>query len=213
MTSNFFKLKERFFKAKDIFMVVAKFGSIREAFCARYRCAPQDFDKKLFFKSLRLPARIISWLTGWYRPQSFNIDISLIQVIGDSRSEFEVNNRLAEFQDWNRLDRSFRRNWLKIRVSNARVKKVLQSFYPELIPVVRKTEVIYVPKSEKDGPRSSGAVQRRNQKPVVDETPTETPTETLEQKVLRLTEENTVLLAILKRDGEALEKFREGRRN
>lgn len=138
------------------------------------------------------------WFTSWFRPSSFHIDLNLIQIIGDSRSEFEVNNRLAEFQDWNRLDRSFRRNWIGIRVSSVKMREVLQSLYTELIPVVREREVMYVPKYEKDGPIISGAVHRRNQKPVV----VETPTETLEEQVQRLTLENKLLLELIRRDGE-----------
>lgn len=110
------------------------FSDVRMAFCHRYRCRPEEFERKLFRKSLRLHARLLMPFLGWFRPHTFNADWSLVETVGRSRNANEVEDRLSEFRDWNLIDRSRRRRWIGLRISPSRMRSVVRPLLKSLDP-------------------------------------------------------------------------------
>lgn len=113
----------------------SKPANVREAFCRRYRCKPAEFERKLFFKSLRLHARLLMPFLGWFRPHSFNADWSVVEVMGRVRTATEMEERISEYIDWNLIDRSRRRRLLFLRVSPSKLRRLVTPLLKNIQPV------------------------------------------------------------------------------
>lgn len=115
----------------------ATFRNIREAFCHRYRCPPEDFERKLFRKSLRLHSWLLMPFLGWFRPHTFNADWSLVETVGRCINAGEIEDRLSEFRDWNLIDRSRRRRWILLRISPACMRATVRPLLKNLDPAAK----------------------------------------------------------------------------
>jgi hypothetical protein len=71
---------------------------------------------------------------GWFRSHTFNADWSLVESMGSAQSRSEVEDRLAEFQDLNLIDRSRRRRWLGLRISPVRMRAVVWPLVKSIEP-------------------------------------------------------------------------------
>lgn len=118
----------------------SKPANVREAFCRRYRCKTAEFERKLFFKSLRLHARLLMPFLGWFRPHSFNADWSVVEVVGRVRTPVEMEERISEYIDWNLIDRSRRRRLLFLRVSPSKLRRVVWPLLKNIEPVAAVAE-------------------------------------------------------------------------
>jgi len=120
-----------------------------EALCRRYGWRPEDFERRLFRKSLCLHARILMPFLGWFRSHTFNADWSLVESMGSARTVGEVEDRLAEFHDLNLIDRSRRRRWFRLRISSVRMREVV-------VPVLKS--IVPLPASPAPAPSATAAV-------------------------------------------------------
>jgi hypothetical protein len=99
--------------------------SFREAFCERYRCAPERFVPVALRKVLPWRVRFLRpWFSLLY-PDYFRLDYELVEMLGGARSWSEVNAALGAFSSNNRLRGGFYRNTLKVRASGRRVSRLV----------------------------------------------------------------------------------------
>jgi hypothetical protein len=110
------------------------FKNVRDAFCHQFRCAPRDFDRKFFFRTLqpfRAPLALPIW---WFNRNLFAVDLDVIQTIGKSARREDCEGILEEFHNANRIERGFRRGVLGIRISGTRVIELRDLLDPLIEP-------------------------------------------------------------------------------
>ena len=119
-----------------------QFDTIREAFCAVYKCRPEAFEKKVFWRGLYRHAWLPAHWMWWFERDFFGADLSSIHAMGEARSEPELHRAIDDLENLKLVERSIRRGTLVIRVSGTRVINVLQPLVPLLKPLPSHTEFI-----------------------------------------------------------------------
>jgi len=119
--------------------VPRKFTTFQEAFCHRFGVSPDDFERKVFFKSvspLRLPLVVPLFLLF---PERFDLDLDIIEQAGKTRSKDEFSQALDEFHNAMRVERSKLKKHLGMRMSGSRLMDLRDELDP-LIERVREVE-------------------------------------------------------------------------
>lgn len=108
---------------------------LRDAYAVVYRCGAEDFERRVFWRSLHhhawLPAR---WF-WWTDREFFRPDFEFLRSLGDARSESDLERALDDLGNQGLVERSIRRNYLGIRLSAARLSRRLRPLLPLLKPV------------------------------------------------------------------------------
>jgi len=112
-----------------------QYNDLRDAFCARYGCRPEDYVRKIFWKSLSLRSRILVMLAGGSGNARFSHDLEVIQSLASCTGYDELNHSLDELVGMQHLDRSRLRQWLGVRADAGRMRAILEP----LIGSVRRT--------------------------------------------------------------------------
>ncbi|HTH46003.1 MAG TPA: hypothetical protein VMB21_00700 [Candidatus Limnocylindria bacterium] len=111
-----------------------QFGNVRDAFCARHRCTPAEFERKLFFRTLHPFRSLLALPIWWFNRNLFAIDLDLIQGVGRCSRKEECESLIEEFYNANQVERGFRRGMLSIRVSGTRVMEVWDQLSASILP-------------------------------------------------------------------------------
>jgi hypothetical protein len=122
-----------------------QFASLKEAYCAAYRCKPENFDHQVFWKCIyrrALPLAVVIWVL---ERRMFQPDLEVIRALGAAAGAVEMQAVMGEFDTRCRLERSIRRAMFRMRVSGARLSRL----FSELLPLIKPAEpspVVIVPK-------------------------------------------------------------------
>lgn len=139
------------------------FSTIREAFCAYYRCGPEAFERKAFWKTL-YPHAVLLALPIWvFNRRFFHADLETIRQFGLCRNPAEFAAVMSEFSTANLLERNIRRGRLRIRVSGTRVLAMFNRLRDYLQPSDIETIEEYVRNSNAT---ESGPVKKTVRMPV-----------------------------------------------
>lgn len=98
-----------------------QFATFREAFCAYYRCRPEAFERKALWKGLYRHAVLLAIPIWLFNKRYFHKDLEVVRQFGNCRSSEEFTLVTGEFSTTNRLERSIRRGFMRIRVSGTRL--------------------------------------------------------------------------------------------
>src|SRR5204863_9840060 len=79
--------------------------NFQEAFCARYRCSPEKFERKVFWKTLSRLALIPTVCSGGLDSEFFQKDLETIRALADAASTEDLDRVLDEFSSVNAVDR------------------------------------------------------------------------------------------------------------
>ncbi len=123
-----------------------QFENFREAFCAVYRCNPEDYGRQVFFRSMAPWRRPIARLILLTSPDVFAADFGLIDSLGDARTPSMCSSVLDELGSINMIERGFRRGLMGFRVSGGR----LSDLYDSVQNHIREPEAqpTYTPKAD-----------------------------------------------------------------
>lgn len=122
--------------ATDMAKTHPKFPNFRDAFCAYYRCRPEDFQKRAFLRAvhpLKLPFALPIYA---FNKPFFAMDFGIIDSMGDARTETEYEFAMDELIGINRVERSIRRGLLGIRISGSRLSAMWKRLEPYVEPPV-----------------------------------------------------------------------------
>ncbi len=122
-----------------------QFDTIRDAFCAVHRCAPEAFEKKVLWFGLHRHAWLPAHWMWWFERGYFVDDIGAIRHMGDARSEPELQRASDDLENLKLVERSIRRGTLALRVSATRTIRLLQPLVPLLKPLPSSTELFRSP--------------------------------------------------------------------
>lgn len=98
-------------------------ADFRQLFSQTFRCAPGDFEKRVFRKTLFPHARLLLWFFR-NKEQFFREDLEMLREVATSRNTEEVIAELNRFYGRNKRDKSFLRTGFFIRVSGKRVLRL-----------------------------------------------------------------------------------------
>jgi hypothetical protein len=155
--------------------------------------------------------RLLFLFLGWFRPHTFNPDWSVVEAVGGVRTAAELEDRLAEFEDLNLIDRSRRRGWLGVRVSPSRLKAIAKPLLPGIqapvVPVPPPSETPPVGRVEFALPRRVTDSQVRPESGTAGRVP-RGRVEELEEEIRRLRQENEGLLRIVSENAVEIAKLK-----
>ena len=105
-------------------------NSFREAFCQRFACPAEEFEKRvlwrgLYRRSLPLSALVYSW-----NPRYFDLDVRTIRQLGLTRSSEEFRAEIDSFRFESRMQRGFLKRTLRLRISGKRLMQLLDEVSP-----------------------------------------------------------------------------------
>lgn len=115
--------------------------NLRDAYFRRYPEARAGFERHLLLKGMGLRSRVLFWILGGFRPHSFNPDRALVDSLASVRGFRDLESRMDEFHDQNRIDRSFRRRFLGIRVSHVRLRRILEPLISGIVAPKSSAEI------------------------------------------------------------------------
>src|SRR5262245_46428972 len=101
-------------------------AEFRLLFSERFGCAPNEFEQKMFSKSLFWHARLFTWLIR-NKAAFFREDLEMLREVATARNTKEVVSELNRFYGRNRRDKSFLRTRCFLRVSGKRVLRIYRS--------------------------------------------------------------------------------------
>jgi hypothetical protein len=100
--------------------------TLRDAFCRRFRCRPDAFERRLLARCLppmqRLPATI--WLT--LRPSSFARELTLLSRLGSATDASLLRPELDGYAYENERDKPIRVVVFGLRLSRRRFRRIFR---------------------------------------------------------------------------------------
>lgn len=115
--------------------------NLREAYCARHGCPPEQFARRLFWEALYRHAVVAAPLLLWLNYDYFSPDRSLIVHAGDATSVARIREEVRDYF-WDSSNRGWLRRTLKLRISGQRLKQISRRYLPEGAPRVDSTSPI-----------------------------------------------------------------------
>ena len=106
-------------------------SNFREAFCRRFQCPQEEFEKRVFWRSLYRRSLPLAWALFAIRRRYFELDFRTIRQLGICRNAAEFRSELDSYRMEYRMERGFLRNTLRVRVSGKRLMALLGEVAPE----------------------------------------------------------------------------------
>jgi len=107
--------------------------SFREAFCERFNCAPERYERRLFWRCLcrhALPLAVfIRWFDRQFYMDVFKEDFEFIREIGSVNSPDVFQVEVDRFYGRNVRDKSWIRGTMSVRVSGKRLLKLKRRLF------------------------------------------------------------------------------------
>jgi hypothetical protein len=102
-----------------------EFCSLSDAFCSRYRCQPDDFVRKAFWKTLPAKVWIPAMLIGGPANERFHQDLEILASLAEAQSPEDLNHAIDDLLGVQDMDRSRLRRWFGIRVSAMQIRELM----------------------------------------------------------------------------------------
>ncbi len=99
--------------------------TFREAFCERFDCPPEEFERRVFWRCLYRRSLPLAWLVYLLNRSYFLPDLQTIRQLGVSRSPEEFRGELEAFRYQYRTRGGILRE-LRVRVSGKRLVTLLR---------------------------------------------------------------------------------------
>jgi len=97
---------------------------LRSLFCEQFRCAPADFEKRVFWKCLYPHARVIAALLRLVKPALFERDHHFIRGFGNAKDWKDAKSEIVALRYEDRFHPRFLRNALRIRISRRKANQL-----------------------------------------------------------------------------------------
>lgn len=101
-----------------------QFNDFFEAFCQHYGCAPGDYEKAAFFKAVPAWKKPLVGVLFLVTPDLFDIDLDIIEELGNTRTREEFSGVLDEFHNAMRVTRSTLKTTFGMRMQGSRLMEI-----------------------------------------------------------------------------------------
>lgn len=105
--------------------------TFRQAYCARFGCAEQDFESQLLRRCLPLTSRPLAWLLRLCLPRFFEAELEVVANLGLARSLAEIDFAANELASVPESRTGLLRGVLRQRLSGRRLMAVAAAVWPE----------------------------------------------------------------------------------
>lgn len=112
------------------------YPDLQRAFCARYRCTPDAFVRKAFWKAIPFHAWLLAPLVGGMRHPRYQHDIEVLKTIGEASTLDDLNRALDELWSLQELNRDWFSSLLRLRSSTIRLSALFTPLLDVVVPVV-----------------------------------------------------------------------------
>jgi len=103
--------------SKEFMFSMMSDNNFKSLFCERFRCAPDEYEPRVFGKCLYFHARLLAPLARLLSPSIFVEDVKFVRVLGRATDLEDARIDVANFKDSNRWVKGTLRRQFKIRVS------------------------------------------------------------------------------------------------
>ena len=100
--------------------------TFRALYCEVYRCRPEDFTRKMLWRSLHLRALPLALLIRMVRPRFFNLDLQLLEEVGNAEGPKDFLAAINGFRQDCQTNNGFLHEDMRIRVSGKRLLSVFK---------------------------------------------------------------------------------------
>ena len=104
--------------------VPTELETFREAYCRRFSCPVDHFERKVFWRALYPHSIPVAWLILLLKPKYFANDFAAIRQFGILRTREEAHSELDGLAYTNRHQPSSLRNVFRVRVSGRRLLRL-----------------------------------------------------------------------------------------
>jgi len=104
--------------------------TLKNLFCGRFNCKPEEFEERAFQECLPFHARILAPLIRMAAPRFFDRDFQLIRHMGETKAWRDARTEIVAFLDERRLAYSFLRFGLRLRVSGRKATALAHGLLP-----------------------------------------------------------------------------------
>jgi hypothetical protein len=104
--------------------------SFRKLYCEQNQCAPDVFERRVFWHCLYPHARLLAPFISLFDRNFFSADRSLITRVADAETMALVREEVRDYF-WDSNNRGWLRRTVNIRVSGQRVKNLARRYLPE----------------------------------------------------------------------------------
>ncbi|MEK7674396.1 MAG: hypothetical protein AAB676_01005 [Verrucomicrobiota bacterium] len=95
--------------------------TFRQVFCEKYRCAPEGYDRKVFWRCLYRPTFPFACLLYLVYPDFFSEDFKVIRLVGNSTKFKEFKTEIDIFYHNIRHSGGWLKHDFRIRISGSRL--------------------------------------------------------------------------------------------
>ncbi len=106
--------------------------TFREAFCARFACAAENYERRVFWRALHRRCLPLAALIYALAPRYFELDLQAIRQLGLATSSAEFRAEIDSFRSDYRMSRHWLKNSLRLRISGKRLMGILTDVSPAL---------------------------------------------------------------------------------
>ena len=118
------------------------YPDLQRAFCARYRCSPDAFVRKAFWKGLPFHAWLLAPFVGGIQHPRYQHDVEVLKTIGEASSLDDLNRALDELWSLQELNRDWFSGLLRLRSSTVRLSALFTPLLEVVEPSVAPTEAV-----------------------------------------------------------------------
>lgn len=111
------------------------YPDLQHAFCARYRCSPDEFVRKAFWKGLPFHAWLLAPIVGGMRHPRYQHDMEVLKTIGEASSLDDLNRALDELWSLQELNRHWFSSLLRLQLSTVRLSALFAPLLDLVVPV------------------------------------------------------------------------------
>lgn len=101
-----------------------QFADFFEAFCHRFDCPADRFERRAFFMAVPLWKRPVVWVMLQVMPELFDIDLDIVEELGKTRTRDEFSGVLDEFHNAMRVTRSTLKKSFGMRMQGGRLMEI-----------------------------------------------------------------------------------------
>jgi hypothetical protein len=98
--------------------------NFKTAFCARFECSQDNFEQRVFWKTMHPEARPVALLIRLLRPKFFQSDLDCIRNLAGADTKQEVRSLLNALQYDPAFKCGFFRGFLRVRISGRRLTRL-----------------------------------------------------------------------------------------
>ncbi|HTA30314.1 MAG TPA: hypothetical protein VK731_07500 [Candidatus Cybelea sp.] len=100
-------------------------------YCEKFKCAPDDYEERVFRRSLFWHARLLAPLLRTITPGFFVEDFKFIRYLGEALDARQAKVDVMDFKDTDRKNWRLLHTGLKIRVSHRKVRRLAFRLFAE----------------------------------------------------------------------------------